>query len=553
MAPTPPAKQRSSAPPPADNTDTSAGMDYVKQQLGNITNLPDDALNELKDRILELFDQLGGGAETGAPPDADKSGALAVLASASQLLKNEILRRDRYSKNTSALAEFSNVSRGGGTGNGNGSGALTIKDVPAAHRPQPRRSVGGGARAVTASGSQLHNASELASEFMSVIKQNRVPNAPDGRYIVASVKSGREPGSFLPQDDPATVTAAVDAAAEMHVETFTAALQKVAKGEPMSEALVAAGGLGAPEQTDYVLPGFAAQDRPVKGALPGFSTDRGGVRFTRPPLISDVNGAIGLWTVADDIEAATNPAKRKPTYRVNVGGEVVVDVQAITNSLIWGNMLAGAYPEFVTAATDVVLAMHSRIAEQQLLTQIGGLSTNVTVAANTDLGATRVLLPTLEVAAESLRDRLRMPDSAPLQVILPRWTRGILRADLTLQQPGDAVVGVTNAEVDAYLAASGLAVTYALDGEAGQHFNPQAAGTLQKWPTTMIAYMFPAGAFQLLDGGELNVGLVRDTATNAANDFQMFSETFEAAMFRGGLSLRISQPITPNGLSQAAS
>jgi hypothetical protein len=72
------------------------------------------------------------------------------------------------------------------------------------------------------------------------------------------------------------------------------------------------------------------------------------------------------------------------------------------------------------------------------------------------------------------------------------------------------------------------------------------------WPASVISYMFPAGAFQFLDNGTLDLGLVRDGTHNAANDYMLFSETFEAVAFRGGEAFRISQAVTPSGLSQAA-
>jgi len=65
-------------------------------------------------------------------------------------------------------------------------------------------------------------------------------------------------------------------------------------------------------------------------------------------------------------------------------------------------------------------------------------------------------------------------------------------------------------------------------------------------------YMFPAGAFQFLDGGTLDLGLIRDGTLNAANDAQMFSETFEGVLRRGGEALRITQELTPNGTARAA-
>jgi len=170
----------------------------------------------------------------------------------------------------------------------------------------------------------------------------------------------------------------------------------------------------------------------------------------------------------------------------------------------------------------------------------------------TSFGATRVLLPLYERAATGMRNRLRMAPDAPPRLILPAWARGILRTDLALQEPGDATVGVTDAELASYLSTHHLAPTWAMEREVGQDFNVQNSGPVNPWPTSVISYMFPAGAFQFLDNGTLDLGLVRDSTLNAANDFQTFTETFEAVLCRGGEAFRINQAVTPSGIARAA-
>ncbi len=126
-----------------------------------------------------------------------------------------------------------------------------------------------------------------------------------------------------------------------------------------------------------------------------------------------------------------------------------------------------------------------------------------------------------------------------------------MRADLTAQMPGDAVLGVTDAELSRYLSARGLAVTWTLDGEAGQRFADQAADAgLADFPTHVVAYVFPAGAFTFLDGGVLDLGIVRDSVLNAANDHMVFSESFEAVARRAGEALRLSVPVSTTGVSR---
>lgn len=499
-------------------------MERLESLLARIHELSDDELQELADLVREVVDTKGTG------PDVPVK-ELESLAAAAVKVRTEQKRRDelipgRAARRTLDTFRATQAAQGGVI-------------VPTDRRPRPSRV--GTARAVTAGGQPIDGgAGALAETFMSALRtyQGIGRGGSDGdRTRVATVHANR-PASRTLDGSPQAVTAALDAAAEAHTQ----------------QALTAAGGLAAPEDADYTLVGFEVTDRPVKTALPTFTAERGGVRFIRPPTLTDLDGAIGVWTVPNDIAAATDATVRKPSLRVSVGGEVVVDIQAVTQILTFGNMTARAYPEFVTRVLDLSLAAHARLAEQQLLTQIGSLSTAVSGATGegNNLGATRVLLPLLDRAATAMRDRLRTRPDAPLQIILPHWARGILRSDLALQEPGDARVGTTDADLAAYLGSRYLVPTWALDGETGQQFNPQAPGAVNAWPTEIVCYMFPAGAFQFLDGGTLDLGLVRDSTLNAANDFQMFSETFEAVLFRGGEALRIKQAVTPNGIARAA-
>ncbi len=517
-------------------------MDQLKQLLNRITELSDEELGALRSLVLDLYEAHQLDPETVHGTDSYEQ--LAVLASAATKVKAEEKRREdniiRAQEAQTVLASFRTEPR-----------RAVIPGVPSDRAPQGWRTGGatGTARAITASGLELPDGAALSREFLDVLRtQHSVPGGNGEKVKIATLRTDRGPERTLRlSDSPEAVTAALDAAARAHESAVREALAN-------PSAITAAGGLGAPRDTDYTLPGFESTVRPVKAALPVFTTDRGGVRFVRPPQLASLNGAVGIWTVQNDVDARTNTAVRKPALRVLPGGEIAVDVQAITNLLVFGNLMARAYPEFIQRVTDLALAAHSRIAEQQLLTQLGALSTSVSGGAGEggNLGATRVLLPLLERAATGMRNRLRMPADAPLQVILPDWARGILRTDLALQEPGDSTVGVTDADLARYLAARNLSPTWAMDGEAGQHFDPQNPGPVNAWPTEVVSYMFPAGAFQFLDNGKLDLGIVRDSTLNAANDHMTFSETFEAVLFRGGEAFRINQAVTPSGIARAA-
>lgn len=331
------------------------------------------------------------------------------------------------------------------------------------------------------------------------------------------------------------------------------------------EAIVAAGGLTAPVETSYEIFELGETDaRPVRDSLPKFNAERGGIRFLTSPTMDDLDGAVSVWTLADDIQAATAEAPNpvKPCLRVRAGEEVTVYVDAIPLCLTFGNLQTRAYPELVERHIKLGMVWHARFAEIRLLTRIGQLSTKVTAAAS--LGAARDILSQVEVAAAAYRNRYRISSETKLRVMFPEWFRNALRSDLLKQLPGDGRDGTFNlgeAEINSWFATRDIAVTWFIDGEDGQIFGAQAVGatdvntgvtasaSLMEFPEKLVWYLFSEGTFLFLDAGTLDLGLVRDSLLNGTNDYKIFLETFEGVAKVGQEALRIESALSIRGAS----
>jgi molybdenum-dependent DNA-binding transcriptional regulator ModE len=74
-----------------------------------------------------------------------------------------------------------------------------------------------------------------------------------------------------------------------------------------------------------------------------------------------------------------------------------------------------------------------------------------------------------------------------------------------------------------------------------------AGGVLPGFPDQIDSLLFPSGSWLFLDGGSLDLGLVRDSELNSRNRYRQFSETFEGAAFRGVESLRLAMTVQPTG------
>ena len=327
-----------------------------------------------------------------------------------------------------------------------------------------------------------------------------------------------------------------------------ATMDKIANVTRPNGNLVAAGGVCAPVTPYYGQQFIATLDRPVRDALVSFNADRGGIRYNPPIGIATITGsdAIGIITEAEDAEGGTFAAKSCLTVECVAATEVDVDI--IFHCVTWSNLTARTFPERVAQFNDTVMAGWARLAETNLLDGIKTASTNVTQANTNSQGATSSLLGSVLTAAAGQRSRQRMPADATLRALLPSWTRDLLVADIVRSQ--FQRFDMSEAGVLALLRSYNVEASFYLDGPSngtGQVFGSQSAGALDAFPTEVQWALFPEGSFLFLDGGVLELGIVRDSVLNAENQFQIFGESFENVAFVGIESLWITTTVCPSG------
>lgn len=378
-------------------------------------------------------------------------------------------------------------------------------------------------------GSAIDDMSGVAEAMAKRIHTLRRVNGGDGeQHIVASVTTKFPEERTLTQD----------------AESNWNKIQSVVG----PEALVASGGHQAPFEVKYDIFGLGTAVRPVRDSLPRFQADRGGIRYIVPPVLADYPGAVGIWTAANDSAETPSPSA-KLSLTVTAASETTVATDAVTLQLQFGNLLTRAYPELIARHNELGLIQHAREAEGNLLTNIGNASTAVTSTSLVGMG--RDFLVQLGRAAAAYRSRHRLEADAPLRAIIPAWIKDAMAADLTLSMPGDSTMNAY-AEIEGYIASRGINVTYSLDNAGGTGaFSTQSAGAMNEFPDTFVWYLFAEGTFLFLDGGTLDLGIIRDSTLVGTNDYKMFIETFENVAKVGVESLKVTSTINVNGTASA--
>lgn len=319
----------------------------------------------------------------------------------------------------------------------------------------------------------------------------------------------------------------------------------------MDEAsLVASGGLCAPLTPFYAIPDFSVTDRPVRDALPSYRAERGGVSVPSVSIIGAITSAITV--IEEDEDALGGTFATKSCQDMTCASWTDTAVGIIAHCREYGNLNNMAWPEGIAHENNLTLAAHARTAETRLLDRIKALSINVTTAHT--YNAVHDLIYAVTRAAAGIRFRLRLNRTGPsLRALLPAWIVDLLIADMAAQGPGDAADRfVAEAQINSILRNAGIEPAYYLDdvtGGTSQGFANETASALDDFPDVAQWALFVEGEFLHLDGGVLELGIVRDSTLNSTNDFQVFGETFENVARIGPTqgALWVSSTVCPSG------
>jgi len=346
-------------------------------------------------------------------------------------------------------------------------------------------------------------------------------------------------------------------------------------------SLTASGGVCLPLSIDYSVPTWSTADRPLRDNLPAFQATRGGVSFVTPPDVgvpslqgtaSGAGTSVTVWTEATD----ANPAGAlKPVWQVACGTVQTVYVDAIPTRVEFGNMQSRFAPEQIASNTEQAIAISAREAELNLLTHMYNASNQI--LASKYLGATRDLLASVDLVREGYLHSHRIPRTAAMTAVFPAWAMGVIRSDMARELAHDNAgsqnsLAISDSQIADWFDTRGINVIWTLDGlKAGTYGNGGSAipnqffplatpGAEPQWPgqTSDGAFvlswlLFVEGSFQFLDGGRLDLGVVRDSVLDATNDYETFIETFESVAFRGVEVYQVQSTILPNGASAATS
>ncbi|MEU1494297.1 major capsid protein [Streptomyces sp. NPDC005776] len=336
-----------------------------------------------------------------------------------------------------------------------------------------------------------------------------------------------------------------------------------AAGESPS-ALTAAAGWCAPSENRYELCSLWDVDGIFDA--PTTTAPRGGINYTNDFTWADIDAATSFTKLTEaQVEAGTAkncfqlPCPEFTDRRLDVG------VTCITGSFLQ----SVGYPEVVSTWTDGLLTKHEYEINADILAQVvtQAGAANVIPAQGAaapgfgaDTSVTNNLLQAVELAAIDERERNMMRFDAPLEVVLPHWVLGTMRADIARKNSWHTdPYALANATIMSWFAARAIRVQFvrgwqdAQSGLAGGPGDITAPITpILAYPATVQFLIYPAGAIVIARQDVITLTNVYDSTNLKLNLYTaLFTEEGYAPIFPCGDVRLYTVQACPSGVSAA--
>jgi hypothetical protein len=377
---------------------------------------------------------------------------------------------------------------------------------------------------------------ELATAIDSVKKGHRprgdVRNA--GAYNQMALFA-LERGNMPVVEDSHALVAAISAATDislLRAPTFND------KG-----SLTAAGGWCAPSETLYDFCEVPLASDLI--ALPEITIRRGGVRWPIEPDLSGIFESFEFYFTEPELEAL--PAVVKECVEIPCPDEFAeIRLSAVGYCVEAGILQTQGWPELIDWFMRAITQEHFRALSRRTILDMVAGSTPIAIPAASQIAAGSSVLNSIELMAINLRLNKGLARNAPIEGVAPNWLHAVIRADLANQQGIDSK-SVTDAQINGWFAARGIAFQFVADWQTRGVGQPGNLGTLE-WPGAVRVMLYPAGTWFRSLSNVIEFGIQYPRELLQLNRYtRFFTEDAYAVAKRCDESLVVTIPICPNG------
>jgi hypothetical protein len=407
---------------------------------------------------------------------------------------------------------------------------MTLRDVAEAFLVKTRGYGGLGPKA----GEVVHGIASIARDYPAEFSVNGTDG--DEGVFNAVIQESRLPGGSLIK------------AAELR-------RQEIEKTSPNRDSLVAAAGWCAPSETLYEVCFQGTTDGLVD--VPEVQARRGGIRYNQGITFATIygDGAANFFNLTE-AEVASGTTKTC----IEITCPTFTDVRlGVTGICLTGNILtARAYPEAVETFTRAALvALAHKINFEVIADMVAGSDAVALTAVAPwvdDASVVSQVLSAVDMAVMDIKYRMRLQQSATLEVVMPFWILTQMRADW-IRRNGNNDLTLANSEILAAFAARGARVQFVYDWQdafSGVATGPGAASAPTAFPTSLVFMVYPAGTWVKAVQNVITINSLYDSTKLATNQYtHLFTEDGWAMAKMCGISRVYTVGICPSGSTGA--
>jgi hypothetical protein len=336
--------------------------------------------------------------------------------------------------------------------------------------------------------------------------------------------------------------------------------QEIEALHPERDSLVAAMGWCAPSETDYSICLQITTDGLAD--FPEVQARRGGIRHNTGIQFDEIFGGGNCSSPTgffDLTEAEVAAGTTKTCLEIDCPDFIDTRL-GVTGLCLTGNILAiRGYPEYTATFTRGALAASAHQINREQIAAVVADSTAVTLSGApwaTDGSVVSQVMSAVEMAIVDIKYRLRMMQTATLEVIMPFWILAQMRADwIRRNAVGDwaSAVMLADSEIAAGFARRGARVQYVYDWQdafatCAASGTPGADTAIGNLPTSLQFLVYPAGTWVRAVSDVITLNSVYDSTKLATNQVtHLFTETGWAMVRMCPLSRVYTVAICPNG------
>lgn len=285
--------------------------------------------------------------------------------------------------------------------------------------------------------------------------------------------------------------------------------------------------------------------------IPTIVTTRGGVMWPATPDFTDLYQPFCF----SDQDVHGGYDIEKPCVQLPCpDGWDECRLQGCSLCLETGILQARIDPSSVQRAITELTIAHQRHlnrmriqAMEDQINAISGAHIDVTDWGSHGPGLVESLLSFIELQAERMRTRRRLPVNTTLEAVFPRYVLGVLRSDLSKKNAIQGRWSIGEADVITYLLSRGIRPQFVWDWQ-DEVIGGDAAVT--EWPDKVTFMLYKAGAFTAIAGPSVQLEMIHDKALLQKNrEIRLFAEDLWCVIHRCGPVASFTVPLCPNGLS----